>query len=54
MDQPMIDAIPEQAFDEAIEQHIRWAAEWDGDLPADAFFGVWAGLQRREKPVECG
>jgi hypothetical protein len=52
MDQPTIDVIPEQAFDEAIEQYIRWAAEWDGDLPADVFFGVWADLQRREKPVE--
>lgn len=52
MDQSTIDAIPEQAFDEAIEQYIRWAAEWDGDLPADVFFGIWADLQHQEEPVE--
>ena len=52
MDQPTIDTISQQEFDEAIEQYISWASEWDGALPADVFFGVWADLQQRESPVE--
>ncbi len=52
MDQPTIDTISQQEFDEAIEQYISWASEWDGALPADVFFGLWADLQRRERPVE--
>ena len=48
----MIDTISQQEFDEAIEQYISWASEWDGALPADVFFDVWADLQHRERPVE--
>ena len=48
----MIDTISQQEFDEAIEQYISWASEWDGALPADVFFGIWADLQHRERPVE--
>jgi len=51
MDQSAIDTIS-QEFDEAIEQYISWASEWDGALPADVFFGVWADLRHRERPVE--
>ncbi len=46
MDQSAIDTIS-QEFDEAIEQYISWASEWDGALPADVFFGVWADLRHR-------
>jgi len=52
MDQPTIDTISQQEFEEAIEQYIGWAAEWDGALPADVFFGIWADFQRQESPVE--
>ena len=52
MDQPAVGTISQQAFDKAIEQYIRWASEWDGALPADGFFGVWADLQHREQSVE--
>ena len=52
MSQPVIDTVSKQAFDEAIEQYIIWASEWDGALPADVFFGVWADFQHRERPVE--
>jgi len=52
MDQPTIDTISQQAFDQAIEQYVSWASEWDGALPADVFFGVWADFQHRERPVE--
>ena len=52
MDRSTIDTISKQEFDEATEQYINWASEWDGALPADVFFGVWADLQRRERPVE--
>jgi hypothetical protein len=52
MNQPTIDTISQQEFDEAIEQYISWASEWDGALPADVFFGIWADFQRREKRIE--
>ena len=52
MDRSTIDTISKQEFDEATEQYINWASEWDGALPADVFFGVWADLQHRERPVE--
>ncbi|MGA9351226.1 MAG: hypothetical protein WBW48_20810 [Anaerolineae bacterium] len=52
MDQSTIDTISQQEFDEAIERYISWASEWDGALPADVFFGVWADLRHRERPVE--
>jgi hypothetical protein len=52
MDQSTIDTISQQELDEAIEQYISWASEWDGALPADVFFGVWADLQHWERSVE--
>ncbi len=52
MNQSTIDTVSQREFDEAIEQYINWASEWDGALPADIFFGVWADFQRRERPVE--
>ena len=52
MDQSTIDTISQPAFDQAIEQYISWASEWDGALPADVFFGVWADFQHRGRPVE--
>lgn len=51
MSQSTIDSIPQEAFDEAVQKYISWAAEWDGALPADTFFGVWADLQRERKPL---
>ena len=50
--QPTIDTMSQQAFDKAIEQYTSWAPEWDGALPADVFFGVWADLQHREQSIE--
>lgn len=47
-----IDTISQLEFEEAIEQYIGWASEWDGALPADVFSGVWADFQRQERPVE--
>ena len=52
MSRPTIDTISQQESDEAIEHYIDWASEWDGALPADVFFGVWADLQHRERLVE--
>ncbi len=31
-------------FEAVIQTHINWAADWDGNLPVDEFFGLWAGL----------
>lgn len=47
-----IETATNEEFDKIINQHIAWAAEWDGALPADVFFGVWADLQRERKPLE--
>ncbi len=52
MNRLTIDTISQLEFEEAIEQYIGWASEWDGALPADVFFGVWADFQRQERPVE--
>lgn len=52
MEQRAIDTISQAEFDEAIERYIDWASEWDGALPADVFFGIWADFQRDEQPVE--
>jgi hypothetical protein len=52
MDQPTIDTISQPQFEETVERYIRWASEWDGALPADVFFGVWADFQRQARPVE--
>jgi hypothetical protein len=43
---------PDLKFEQVIREHISWAAEWDGVLPADVFFGAWADLQQERKPVE--
>jgi hypothetical protein len=48
----VIDMISQQEFYEAIERYISWASEWDGALPADVFFGIWADLQHQERSVE--
>lgn len=36
---------------QVIEQHINWAAEWDGALPADTFFDIWAEFQKEKKTI---
>jgi hypothetical protein len=46
-----IDTISTEDFDAAITDYISWANEWDGALPADTFFGVWADLQTPQAPV---
>jgi hypothetical protein len=39
-------------FDRTISRYISWASEWDGALPADVFFSVWADFQREDRQVE--
>jgi hypothetical protein len=46
-----IDAISDQEWDQAVAAHLDWGQAWHGDLPADVFFGVWANLARRAKPL---
>lgn len=36
---------------QVIQQHINWAAEWDGALPADTFFDIWAEFQKEKKTI---
>ena len=52
MEAASIDTISYSEFKESVEQYICWASEWDGDLPADVFFGVWSDFQQQENPVE--
>lgn len=46
-----IEAISDQEWEQALAAHLDWGRAWHGDLPADVFFGVWAGLAREAKPL---
>ena len=46
------DYLSPEEFEQAINNYIEWATEWDGALPADVFFGVWADFQREKNPLE--
>jgi len=52
MNKLAIDNISHEEFEKAIQEHITWASEWDGALPADVFFGLWADLHRPKQPLE--
>jgi hypothetical protein len=52
MEHPTLDTLSQSEFGDLIEQYVHWASEWDGALPADVFFGVWADLQPEERQVE--
>ena len=52
MEEPTLEPISQPEFDRAIARYISWASEWDGALPADVFFGVWADFQREDRQVE--
>jgi hypothetical protein len=52
IERPNIEIVSQQEFDETLRRYISWAAEWDGSLPADVFFGAWADLRCAEAPVE--
>ena len=47
-----IESIPQKEFEKSIQEYIAWAATWDGSLPPDVFFGVWADIQQEKKPLE--
>ncbi len=47
-----IDSVSTAEFENAVRQYISWAAAWDGALPADVFFGIWADLQQEKKPLQ--
>ncbi len=51
-EQPTIETVSQEEFDETLQRYISWAAEWDGSLPADVFFGAWADLAQSESPVQ--
>jgi hypothetical protein len=52
VEEPTLDTVSQSEFDQAIARYISWASEWDGALPADVFFGVWADFQREDRQVE--
>ena len=45
-----IDTISDHEWQEAIAAHLAWGETWHGDLPADVFFSIWAGLTREARP----
>jgi hypothetical protein len=47
-----IESMPQAEFEKSIQEYIAWAATWDGSLPPDVFFGVWADIQQEKKPLE--
>jgi hypothetical protein len=47
-----VEQISATDFQSVINHYIHWASTWDGALPADVFFGVWADLQQPKKSVE--
>ena len=47
-----IESTSTEAFKQVLDNYISWAADWDGSLPPDVFFGVWADLQQEKKPLE--
>jgi hypothetical protein len=52
MEEPSLDTLSQSEFDRAIARYISWASEWDGALPADVFFGVWADFRREDRQIE--
>lgn len=46
-----IDTIPDRDWEEALTAHLAWGETWQGDLPPDVFFGVWASLAGQAKPL---
>ena len=50
--QPTIEKVSQEEFDQTLWRYISWAAEWEGSLPADVFFGAWAALAQSETPVQ--
>lgn len=45
------EAISEQEWERALVAHLDWGQTWQGDLPADVFFGVWASLAHETEPL---
>jgi hypothetical protein len=52
MEHLALDTISQSEFEDSIQEYTRWASEWDGALPADVFFGIWADLQTKDRRVE--
>ncbi len=46
-----VSTIAPDEFEAAIQTHVEWAAEWNGDLPADEFFGLWTGLLEEKQTL---
>ncbi|MBL7065947.1 MAG: hypothetical protein ISS49_17355 [Anaerolineae bacterium] len=46
-----IDAISNHEWEEAVAAHLAWGESWHGDLPADVFFGIWASVARKARPL---
>ncbi len=51
-EQRTIDNIPEEEFEQIVDQFIKQAAAWDGALPADTFFDAWGALANEDAPLE--
>lgn len=47
-----VESVSPTEFEQAVQQYIHWAADWDSALPADVFFGIWADFQQAKKPLQ--
>ena len=43
--------IPHDEFEQAVDRWIEWESAWNGALPSDVFFDVWAALEQ-SPPLE--
>ena len=48
--QDTLENITSEEFDKVIQHYISWASTWDGALPADVFFGLWADFTSQTTP----
>lgn len=46
-----IDTISDREWEKAVAAHLAWGEGWHGDLPDDVFFGIWASVARRARPL---
>ena len=46
-----VEEVQPDSMAQTIQRHINWAAEWDGALPTEAFFGIWAEFQKEKNTI---
>jgi len=47
-----LEEMPVAEYEAVVERFIEEASRWDGSLPVETFFEVWAAIERRKETVE--